>query len=445
MNYKIEQGKEIISSNSGTAIVGKYLERQRVGKYIKENMKGSLVKKTRAFDVISSWIGLLSQGRSNYEDIALFQDDPFFKDSLHLNHLYSSSRFRQITEEVSDSEMMKILKDLNIQQLQGKDFGTLKIEQYGTEYIPCDLDVSPLDNSKSLKESVGRTYKNHDGYAPMFAYIGAEGYMLNCELRPGTQHCQKGTVAFLKEVIENLKELDILHKVVIRLDSGNDAADNIRLLNKEGVKFIIKRNLRKESQEKWLDFAKSTGEIEKPREGKFVYTGTASHITPKDWSEKDLPVEIVVKVAERSIDKKGNSLLINDIDTETYWTNLGEVAKTIINLYHDHGTSEQFHSELKSDMDVERLASGKFKTNSLILIMAMLSFNILRDIGMKMLDFKEDAPVSMNVRRKRIKSVLRDIVNIASKWVTHSGYQVMKFGKNCKWFAVFRKIYLSYC
>ncbi len=94
MNYKIEQGKEIISSNSGTAIVGKYLERQRIGKYIKENMKGSLVKKTRAFDVISSWIGLLSQGRSNYEDIALFQDDPFFKDSLHLNHLYSSSRFR---------------------------------------------------------------------------------------------------------------------------------------------------------------------------------------------------------------------------------------------------------------------------------------------------------------------------------------------------------------
>lgn len=445
MDYKIEQGNEIISGNSGIGIVGKHLETQNIHKYIINNMTGSCAEKSRACNVISSWVGLLSQGRSNYEDISLFDDDPFFINSLQLSHLYSSSRFRQITEEISTPEIIKIIKALNIQQLQGKNFGTLKLEQYGTEYIPCDLDVSPLDNSKSSKEDVGLTYKKHDGYAPMFAYIGAEGYMLNCELRPGVQHCQKGTVDFIKEVIENLKELNILDKVILRLDSGNDAADNIKLLNKEGVKFIIKRNLRRESQEKWLDIAKAIGEVDTPREGKVVYTGTVSHITPKDWTEEDLPVEVVLKVTERSIDKKGNSLLINDIDVETYWTNLGEEAITIINLYHDHGTSEQFHSELKSDMDIERLASGKFKTNSLILIMAMFSFNILREIGMKMLDFKEDAPISMNVKRKRIKSVLRDIINVAAKWVSHEGYKIIKFGKNFKWFNVFRNIYLSYC
>jgi len=41
-----------------------------------------------------------------------------------------------------------------------------------------------------------------------------------------------------------------------------------------------------------------------------------------------------------------------------------------------------------------------------------------------MLDFKEDAPISMNVKRKRLKSVLRDIINIASKWVTNEGYKI---------------------
>ncbi|MGV0036717.1 MAG: hypothetical protein ACNYPE_17840 [Candidatus Azotimanducaceae bacterium WSBS_2022_MAG_OTU7] len=29
-------------------------------------------------------------------------------------------------------------------------------------------------------------------------------------------------------------------------------------------------------------------------------------------------------------------------------------------LYADHGTSEQFHREFKTDMDIERLPSGKF-------------------------------------------------------------------------------------
>ena len=66
-------------------------------------------------------------------------------------------------------------------------------------YLPVDIDVSPMDNSGTKKEGVGRTYKGHDGYAPIFSYIGSEGYMLNCELRPGTQHCQKGTPEYIEK------------------------------------------------------------------------------------------------------------------------------------------------------------------------------------------------------------------------------------------------------
>ena len=59
MDYKVEQGKEIISSNIGTAIVGKYLENQNVCQYINNNMQGNSAEKTRGYNVISSWIGLL--------------------------------------------------------------------------------------------------------------------------------------------------------------------------------------------------------------------------------------------------------------------------------------------------------------------------------------------------------------------------------------------------
>ncbi|MCM1062349.1 MAG: IS1380 family transposase, partial [Eubacterium sp.] len=43
--------------------------------------------------------------------------------------------------------------------------------------VPLDIDVTPFDNSNSHKEGVSRTYKNYDGYAPIMAYIGTEGYI----------------------------------------------------------------------------------------------------------------------------------------------------------------------------------------------------------------------------------------------------------------------------
>lgn len=52
-------------------------------------------------------------------------------------------------------------------------------------YVPMDMDVTPFDNSKTKKQGVSRTYKGYDGYAPIMAYIGTEGYLVNCELREG--------------------------------------------------------------------------------------------------------------------------------------------------------------------------------------------------------------------------------------------------------------------
>lgn len=107
-------------------------------------------------------------------------------------------------------------------------------------YVPVDIDVTPFDNSKTQKEGVSRTYKGYDGYAPIMAYIGTEGYLINAELREGKQHCQKNTPEFLRETIRLCKQITN-EPLLVRLDSGNDAAENIGILLEEGCKFIIKR------------------------------------------------------------------------------------------------------------------------------------------------------------------------------------------------------------
>ena len=72
---------------------------------------------------------------------------------------------------------------------------------------------------------------------------------------------------------------------------------------------------------------------------------------------------------------------IPDIELNMFWTNLGWSDDDVIASYHAHGECEQYHSELKTDMDAERLPSGKFAANALVLELAMIAFNLLRMIG----------------------------------------------------------------
>jgi hypothetical protein len=306
-------------------------------------------------------------------------------------------------------------------------------------YVQLDIDVSPFDNSGAKKQGVSRTYKGHDGYAPIFAYLGLEGYCVHVSLREGSTHCQKGTAEFLAESIRYAKRITTV-PILIRLDSGNDSADNLVVCRSEDTHadFIIKRNLRRESPQVWLHTAQSHGMCceprpgSEPRPGKKVYRG--SIISPmKGLSE---PVRMVFEVIERTIDKDGQMLLVPEIEVDVYLTSLPDAASVVIDLYHAHGTMEQFHSELKTDLDVERLPSGKFATNEWVLHFAVLAYNLLRIVGQESLK-REDTPLKNTVQRRRIRTVIQNLMTLAAKVTTHARRHYLRLGRGNPWFAVF--------
>ena len=99
----------------------------------------------------------------------------------------------------------------------------------------------------------------------------------------------------------------------------------------------------------------------------------------------------------------------------------------------------------KTDLDWERLPSGAFATNYLILRLGMMAFNTLRFIGQSALDLRENLPNKLNVKRRHLASVMKDLIYIACKRVTHGNRVILKFGRNCPWFTVFRKLSLKFC
>ena len=309
--------------------------------------------------------------------------------------------------------------------------------------VPVDIDVTPMDNSKSKKEGVSRTYKGFDGYAPVMAYIGTEGYAINFELREGKQHCQKGTVEFLQETIKLCHKLTD-KPLLIRLDSGNDSIDNVAVLMDTGCFFIIKRNLRRESTDDWFEMAKQYFQnVNSPRDGKTVYIGSDWKTVTSKQFNKEFTLRTGYEITERTIDKYGQFNLVPDIEVETWWTNLGDPDEEIIRLYHAHGECEQFHSEVKTDMDLERLPSGKFATNALILELGMIAYNILRMIGQGTIG--ERAPrQKRNVKRRRLRTVISNLIMLAGYVTMHARQLIIGLGKSNVWRHIFSDICQKY-
>ena len=114
--------------------------------------------------------------------------------------------------------------------------------------------------------------------------------------------------------------------------------------------------------------------------------------------------------------------------------------ETIIALYADHATSEQFHSEFKTDLDIERLPSGKFATNALVLACAAFAYNVLRWIGQSGL-FGPDAPPRHPAKRRRLRTVMQELMYVAARLIVTGRRLKLAFGYGCRIVPVFRRLY----
>ena len=440
MQFEVTETDDVLVSHAGLALAGSLLQQTRIKQRADAlTVAGSKRPTISHGDVLLSMLGLLCLGKSDFADIEPFRRETFFARALGLAQLPSEETLRQRLDQIGASPLELLheaASDLIARHAP-------PLAPCYREFVPLDVDVSPLDNSGTKKEGVACTYKLHDGYAPIFAYLGQEGYLLHCELRPGNQHCQKGTPAFLQRAIELAGRVTSA-KLLVRMDAGNDDEDNLTLLRKNKVDWVIKRNLRKESEAEWLEIAEAHGACEEPRAGKEIYTG-------ETWLTRDERTQrVIFRVVRRTIDKAGQRLLVPELDIDTWWTSLSTRQASpaqVIELYCQHGTSEQFHSEIKSELDLERLPSGKFATNALLLSLGLVAYNVLRLCGQASLDEnqqlppEEKLPLSKPVFRRRLRSVIQDLMYLAARLTRHARRWGLALGRENPWRFAWQRIY----
>jgi len=433
---KLEQSKtETYTSNAGLTLIGKCIHLSLLESSPFQKHQNSEISNS---DILKSYLSMACLGKSDFEAIENFREDEFFQTVIGISHVPSSSRLRQRMDEqaddyrdVIDTAMMNFMIKANV-----------PVTSLPSGHVVLDLDVFPMDNSKTKKEGVSRTYKGHDGYAPLAAYLGEEGWCIACELREGKQHGQHEFIYTLERVIPRARLLTS-QPLLMRLDSGHDALENRLYLEKENVDYLIKWNPRGEKNKgaAWLAKAEALGDKviwETPRDGKRIATFS---VTVEQTVEDQIHrYRRVMQITERTIDKKGQVLLIPVIEVEGWWTSLKISEHEIIELYKQHATSEQFHSEFKTDLDVERLPSGKFETNDLVLSCHAFAYNMLRYIGLIGLMGK-NSPVRHSAKRRRVRTVLQELMYVAARVVKRSRQYWLRFSKNCVAYSAFGQIY----
>lgn len=383
--------------------------------------------------IVRSAIGLMTAGCCDFADIEKFCGDAMFR---HLvgQDIPSQETFRQRMNLLSETSWTPVVDGIVAELLRKASLG--RISMHGTDYIPIDIDVAVMEDTSSNKEGVAMSYHQVKGYAPIFCYAGTQGYMVADEMRPGNQHCEKGAVEFLRRCVGIiLKAGHKASELLLRVDSGHDSADFIEAAESLGIKYLVKRNPRREDEHQLLDSIRSYEEPECPRPGKTVYRGIRSDRKPGEM--KDFNGFLVVEGVERTIQADGQRLLIPSVEIDSWWTNLPFSVKECVRLYRDHGTSEQFHSELKSDMGVELLPSGSMATNALVLGLATIAFDCLRLIGdAALVTPKKDS----DPKRMRLRTVLLSFIKIGCKLVRHANTLVLKVNRCFPYLAAIRRV-----
>jgi hypothetical protein len=441
--FTLQQGTELLTHCAGLALVGLALNRFA---QVRQTLDRWLPKRSglSVGELVIAYVGLLCLGKSDFDAIENHRQDGFFAEALGLSGVPAASTLRMQLDVQADA-LMPHVDDLSVSLLRR---ARAPITPLAGGLVPLDIDVFTLDNSRTRKDGVSRTYAGTDGFAPIAGYLGQEGWCLSLELRDGCWHSAKETGYTLERLLPRAQALTTA-PLLVRWDSGfhafglatgiDAASRNRQATGGEPIYFLVKGNPRGLAIPA-LHAQRQDTLACLPRAGKrlWVWETQESHTQ----HQQSLSCRRIHCLIERTVDRHGQILLLPELEYAFWDTTLpiSHTPQAVIELYQDHGTHEQFHSEYKTDLDLERLPSGKFATNDLILSLAMLAYNVLRLMGQSAL-LSADAPVRHPAKRRRLKTVIQELITVSAKLVKHARQTFLNFGRQCPAFVVFQRLY----
>lgn len=155
----------------------------------------------RAIDMILVIVDLILVGGRRLEHLSYVSEDPLVKRFCGLMRL---PRERSVARWLKrfTHKSLQALVEINSQMV------CKAIETEGLGRLTIDIDGSVITTGASVSwpfRGFNPHHRKDPSYYPILAYLAATGHILRVKNRPGNVHDSKGSVAFLRDLIDDLR------------------------------------------------------------------------------------------------------------------------------------------------------------------------------------------------------------------------------------------------
>lgn len=422
---KIEFAPQDITAFGGLELMRRYLALIELGRRVRTVFaRYDVGGDYRSIDMILVIVVLILVGGRRLDHLNYVCDDPLVKRFCGLLRL---PRERSVARWLKrfTQKSLRALVEINSQMV------CEAIEKQSLARLTLDIDGSVITTGASVGwafRGFNPHHRKDPSYYPILAHLAQTGHILRVKNRPGNVHDSKGAVAFLRELIDDVRvRLGSSLPLEFRMDGAFFQREIIELLERTKSRYAIKVPFMK-----WLGLVPIIRERQRWHRLKDGMGYFEVSLEVAAWG-KTLRVVVYRKPVYHQT-KKNYQLDLFDpedgyFEYSAVSTNLELGAAALWEFMAGRGAQEKTFAELKGQWALDGVPTRHYGANSAWQQISVLGHNLLRNFQLQTLATKK--PRS----RKRtygyllhsLKTIRFKLIHQPARIVKPQGYSVLRF------------------
>lgn len=424
-NLRIEFTKQDITAHGGLELIRRYfcligLHRRVRAAFARHKIGGDY----RPIDMVLVIIALLLVGGSRLDHIAYMSVDPLVK------------RFCGLFRLPSERSVSRWLKRFTMKSLQAlvevnSEIVCEAIAREEMSRLTIDVDGSVLTTGLKVSwafRGFNPHHRKHHSYYPITAHLAETGHILRVRNRPGNVHDSKGSVEFMRELIDDLRvRLSGNLPLEFRMDGAFFQGAVMDLLDNRGASYAIKVPFQKwlglipviRQRQRWhrLDSGMGCFEIELPVKAwnrtlrVVIYRKRVYHQTRRNY-QLDL------------FDPNDGYFEYSAITTNK------EISPVLLwEFMSGRGAHEKSYAEIKGEWAFDTIPTNHYAANSAWQQISVLGHNLIRSFQLQTIaeQKKRSKKRTFAWIFQSMKTLRFVLLNQPARIVRPQGYNVLKF------------------
>jgi len=423
--FRLEFASQDITAFGGLELIRRYfrlieLHRRVQAVFARYGVGGDY----RVIEMILVIVGLILVGGRRLDHLNYICEDPLMKrfcGLLRLPRERSVARWLKRFTHKSLEALVEINSQMVCEAIEKQKLGRLTI----------DIDGTVITTGATVAwafRGFNPHHRKEPSYYPILAHLAHTGHILRIKNRPGNVHDSKGAVAFMRNLIEDLRmRLGRSLPLEFRMDGAFFQREIIELLERTKAGYAVKVPFFK-----WLGLLPLIRERQRwhsLREG-LGYFEISLDVAP--W-EKTLRVVVYRKVVHHQT-KKNYQLDLFDPDDGYFEysavsTNLVLGAAALWDFMAGRGAQEKTFAELKGEWALDVVPTRHYGANSAWQQISILGHNLLRNFQLQTLA----TPKPRSRKRtfsfflQSLKTIRFKLIHQPARLVNPQGYSVLRF------------------